>query len=272
MASPSPISTSSSAPSSTSSSTHKQPSRQEVINELIDEKVKIKEGKKFGVDPDRLRHRPVLSQAWARACGSRPISSTKSLESQGIRPETLKSPHQGRHGLEQPGARPLQGAACRSAKRKSLQRSSARRRRRPAGPGLRIPDAAGRADRAEGLAASVVRGAAARKPSRCARALQTCEEANNVLQVDAERRDPRYRGQDLRRHSAQSAQGARRHADRPSDAAGGDQAGRRDGRAVRAQADHGRHAEEARNPRQDVCREISRRRRRPICRKSAKPR
>ena len=31
--------------------THKQPSRQEVINELIDEKVKIKEGKKFGVDP-----------------------------------------------------------------------------------------------------------------------------------------------------------------------------------------------------------------------------
>ena len=31
--------------------THKQPSRQDVINELIDEKVKIREGKKFGVDP-----------------------------------------------------------------------------------------------------------------------------------------------------------------------------------------------------------------------------
>ena len=31
-------------------STHKQPSRQEVINELIDEKVKIKEAKRFGVD------------------------------------------------------------------------------------------------------------------------------------------------------------------------------------------------------------------------------
>src|SRR5262249_20204442 len=31
--------------------THKQPSRQEVINELIDEKVKIKEAKRFGVDP-----------------------------------------------------------------------------------------------------------------------------------------------------------------------------------------------------------------------------
>src|SRR5581483_10206617 len=32
-------------------STHKQPDRKEVINALIDDKVKIKEGKKFGVDP-----------------------------------------------------------------------------------------------------------------------------------------------------------------------------------------------------------------------------
>ena len=32
-------------------STHKQPARQDVINELTDEKVKIKEAKKFGVDP-----------------------------------------------------------------------------------------------------------------------------------------------------------------------------------------------------------------------------
>jgi hypothetical protein len=31
--------------------THKPASRQQVIDELIDEKVKIKEGKKFGVDP-----------------------------------------------------------------------------------------------------------------------------------------------------------------------------------------------------------------------------
>ena len=31
--------------------THKQQNRQEVIEELIDEKVKIKEAKKFGVDP-----------------------------------------------------------------------------------------------------------------------------------------------------------------------------------------------------------------------------
>src|SRR3954469_5113366 len=31
--------------------THKQQSRQDIINELIDEKVKIKEAKRFGVDP-----------------------------------------------------------------------------------------------------------------------------------------------------------------------------------------------------------------------------
>src|SRR3979409_416385 len=35
----------------TTLTTHKPPPRQQVINELIDEKVKIKEGKKFGVDP-----------------------------------------------------------------------------------------------------------------------------------------------------------------------------------------------------------------------------
>src|SRR3954454_12900264 len=35
----------------TTLSTHKTPSRQEVIEDLINEKVKIKEAKKFGVDP-----------------------------------------------------------------------------------------------------------------------------------------------------------------------------------------------------------------------------
>ena len=70
-------------------STHKQPSRQEVINELIDEKVKIKEGKKFGVDPSASD----IEQSYT-AMSSRmritPDQLTKSLESQGIRAETLK--------------------------------------------------------------------------------------------------------------------------------------------------------------------------------------
>lgn len=71
-------------------SSHKHPSRQEVINELIDEKVKIKEGKKFGVDPSSSD----IEQSFA-SMSSRmritPEQLTKSLESQGIRADTLKA-------------------------------------------------------------------------------------------------------------------------------------------------------------------------------------
>src|SRR5450631_3902079 len=70
--------------------THKPADRQQVINELIDEKVKIKEAKKFGVDPTASD----IDQSYA-GMGSRmritPEQLTKSLESQGIRPETLKA-------------------------------------------------------------------------------------------------------------------------------------------------------------------------------------
>src|SRR5882757_9792717 len=70
--------------------THKPADRQQVINELIDEKVKIKEGKKYGVDPTVSD----LDQSFA-AMSSRmritPDQLTKSLESQGIRSETLKA-------------------------------------------------------------------------------------------------------------------------------------------------------------------------------------
>jgi peptidyl-prolyl cis-trans isomerase SurA len=70
--------------------THKPASRQQVIDELIDEKVKIREGKKFGVDPTSSD----VDQSYA-AMSSRmrisPEQLTKSLESQGIRPDTLKA-------------------------------------------------------------------------------------------------------------------------------------------------------------------------------------
>lgn len=71
-------------------STHKQPARQEVTNELIDDKVKIKEGKKFGVDPTSSD----VEQSFAAMSSRMRITSeqlTKSLEGQGIRPETLKN-------------------------------------------------------------------------------------------------------------------------------------------------------------------------------------
>jgi peptidyl-prolyl cis-trans isomerase SurA len=70
--------------------THKPADRKEVISELIDEKVKIKEAKKFGVDPTSSD----IDQSFA-AMSSRmritPDQLTKSLESQGIRPDTLKA-------------------------------------------------------------------------------------------------------------------------------------------------------------------------------------
>jgi peptidyl-prolyl cis-trans isomerase SurA len=69
--------------------THKAPARQEVINELIDEKVKIKEAKKFGVDPTSSD----IEQAFAEMGTRMRITSeqlTKVLEAQGVRPETLK--------------------------------------------------------------------------------------------------------------------------------------------------------------------------------------
>src|SRR5450756_68424 len=70
-------------------STHKPADRQQVLNDLIDEKLKIKEAKKFGVDPSSTD----IDQAYASMSSRMRISPeqlTKSLESQGIRPDTLK--------------------------------------------------------------------------------------------------------------------------------------------------------------------------------------
>jgi peptidyl-prolyl cis-trans isomerase SurA len=71
-------------------STHKQPVRQDVINELTDEKVKIREAKKFGVDPSSSDIEQSYTAMSARMRIT-PDQLTKSLESQGIRPDTLKS-------------------------------------------------------------------------------------------------------------------------------------------------------------------------------------
>jgi peptidyl-prolyl cis-trans isomerase SurA len=74
----------------TALSTHKTPSRQEVIEDLINEKVKIKEAKKFGVDPtasDIDASYAIMSSRMRLT----PEQLSKSLESQGIRPDTLKA-------------------------------------------------------------------------------------------------------------------------------------------------------------------------------------
>ena len=68
----------------------KQVSRQEILEELTSEKLKIKEAKRFGVDPSASD----VDQAYlgmSQRMRLSPEQLTKSLESKGIRPETLKS-------------------------------------------------------------------------------------------------------------------------------------------------------------------------------------
>lgn len=70
--------------------THKPADRKETISELIDEKLKIKEGKKFGVDPGVSD----IDGAYAGMSQRMHITVdqlTQSLEKQGVRAETLKS-------------------------------------------------------------------------------------------------------------------------------------------------------------------------------------
>ncbi len=70
--------------------TRKQMPKQEVLNELINEKVKLKEAKRFGVDPTASD----VDQAFAgmsQRMRLSPEQLAKSLESQGVRPETLKA-------------------------------------------------------------------------------------------------------------------------------------------------------------------------------------
>jgi peptidyl-prolyl cis-trans isomerase SurA len=61
-----------------------------VINELIDDRVKIKEAKKFSIDPTSSEIDAVFSTMASRM-RLNPDQLAKTLENQGIRPETLKA-------------------------------------------------------------------------------------------------------------------------------------------------------------------------------------
>lgn len=68
----------------------KQANRQDVINELIDEKVKIREAKRYGVDPTSND----IDQSYAGMAQRMRLSPdqlTQVLEKQGVRPDTLRS-------------------------------------------------------------------------------------------------------------------------------------------------------------------------------------
>jgi len=70
-------------------SSHKKLTRSEVIEELIDQKVKIREAKQFGVDPTASDVDASFAQMSERMRMT-PDQLSKTLEKQGIRPETLK--------------------------------------------------------------------------------------------------------------------------------------------------------------------------------------
>jgi len=70
--------------------THKPAVRQQVIEELIDEKVKIKEAKKYGVDPTATDIEQSF-EAMSSRMRLNPEQLTKTLEAQGVRADTLKA-------------------------------------------------------------------------------------------------------------------------------------------------------------------------------------
>ena len=177
--------------------THKQMPRQEVIDELINEKVKIKEAKKFGVDPSASD----IDQAYA-AMSQRmrlsPDQLTKSLESQGIRPETLKARLK---------AEMVWGSLVRGRFKESLQVGE-KDVAAAAQEGGEATQTEAFEYKMQPIVLIVPRGSAPaaielrRKEAEALRErVQTCEQANSLLQVDAECRDPRDRHQDLGRHS-----------------------------------------------------------------------
>ena len=69
--------------------THKAATRQEVIQELVDQKLKIREAKQYGVDPTSNDIDEAFGQMGTRMRLSSDQLS-KVLEAQGIRPDTLK--------------------------------------------------------------------------------------------------------------------------------------------------------------------------------------
>jgi len=65
-------------------------SRQDAINEIIDDKVKIKEGKKYGIDLT-FSNVEELYNEWATQRRMTTEIATRQLEAIGLRPETLKN-------------------------------------------------------------------------------------------------------------------------------------------------------------------------------------
>jgi hypothetical protein len=230
--------------------TRKQMGRQEVIEELTNEKVKIKEAKRFGVDPSPSD----IDQAYA-GMGSRMRLSTdqltKSLESQGVRPETLKS----RLKADMVWASLVRGRYKESLQVGEKEVAAA------ANEGGEASQTEAFEYKLQPIVLIVPRGScrdrvAAQGSRNLARARPDLRAGQRLLQVDAERRDPRHRHQDVGRSPGPAPRTPGQDAGRSFDTARGYQTGRRNGGVVRPEGDQGRYAEEAGNSRKDVYREI----------------
>ncbi len=227
-------------------------SRQDVIEELISEKVKIKEGKKYSVDPGASEVDGAFQNMSSRMRLT-PDQLVQSLASKGIRPDTLKSRLK---------ADMVWNAIVRGRFKQSLQ------------VGEKEVDAAVQGAGGDAMTEAfeyqmrpvvlvVPRGAASgmmearhKEAEGLRERIQSCEDANRTFKSmqNATIRDTVV--EDLCRSAAVAARTARQDPDRTSHASGSDPPGRRNGRSMRAQADQGRYAEEAGSPRQDVCRQI----------------
>ena len=136
-----------------------------------------------------------------------PDQLTKSLESQGVRPETLKARMK---------AEMVWTSLVRGRFKESLQvgeKDVADARQAKAAIRAQVE---GFEYKMQPIVLIVPRGSpprddrSAEKGSRALRErVQSCEEANSLVPVDAERHDPRHRHQDLRRPAGPAAQSAR---------------------------------------------------------------
>ena len=179
--------------------THKAEDRQHVVNELIDEKLKIKEGKKFGVDPTGSDIDTILRRD-ERKNADHAGQLTKSLEGQGIRPDTLKA----RIRAEMVWTSLVRGRYKESLQVGEKDVAAAvqvdRTDDKQEADSVRIQDAADRSGRPERIRARGDRGKTEGSRS-------TAEPGTNLrggeclLQIHAKCRDTRDRDQDLGRHT-----------------------------------------------------------------------
>ena len=223
---------------------HKVLTQKEALEVLINERAKLKEGKRFGLE---LSKSDVDEQFDTMAKRMKiPTSQLeKALEQQGIRPESLKVRIKADYIWQQlvrgrftqsllVGEKEIQTAMNANGEAKPDDGNSFEYSMRPV---VLLVDQ----ERRDLLGREPPQGSGG-----AARPHPDLRRGQGDLSQPARRGDPRSRAENLGRHPAVAARRARRHADRPPHRTRGDPARRRDGGALRQEADHDRLAAEAR--------------------------